>query len=137
MRIVCPICSAAYDVRDDLLSPGRIARCVRCGEEWVPLSGEPDAAAESEPEPDPASIADATPVFDPRPPPRLSAMDRLASHPAVLPQRDSRLLAAWVVSLVLVLGMVVGLVAWRGAIMQTWPPSVRLYDAIGLGLPPG
>ena len=41
MRIVCPICSAAYEVRETLLVPGRQVRCARCSEEWVPLAALP------------------------------------------------------------------------------------------------
>ena len=36
MRIVCPTCSAAYEVPDSLLGTGRPVRCARCTREWVP-----------------------------------------------------------------------------------------------------
>ena len=135
MRIVCPICSAAYDVRDDLLGAGRTVRCTRCGEEWVAGPTTPDVTLESEPEPDAADPFGEERLADPPPAPRLSAMDRLASHPAPVPRRDGRLVAAWVASVVLLLAVVIGLIAWRGPIMHAWPPSIRLFDALGLGPP--
>ena len=42
MRIVCPACSAAYEVPDALLGSPRPVRCARCGHEWLP-----EPAAES------------------------------------------------------------------------------------------
>ncbi|MBN9561411.1 MAG: zinc-ribbon domain-containing protein [Alphaproteobacteria bacterium] len=44
MRIVCPACSAAYEVPDALLGSPRPVRCARCGHEW-----QPEPAAESGP----------------------------------------------------------------------------------------
>ncbi len=149
MRIVCPICSAAYEVRDALLAAGRPVRCARCGEEWVPISTvratpvpfptppfEPPPAATTEPD---------DVVLPPREPrrsllpdepgdivPRLSAMERLASRPARLPSSAMELRAAWAASIVLLVVFGWGLIAWRGDIMRSWPPSARLYDLVGL-----
>jgi predicted Zn finger-like uncharacterized protein len=44
MRIVCPACSATYEVPDALLGAARPVRCARCGQEWLP-----EAAAEPTP----------------------------------------------------------------------------------------
>ncbi len=130
MRIVCPICSAAYEVRDALLAPGRPVRCARCGEEWVAIPASP---------PPPPEVADeppAPPVPQEQsaaaPPPRLTAMERLASHPAPLPRTSVGLRAAWAASLVVLLLFGWGVVAWRSDLMRAWPPSTRLYDALGL-----
>lgn len=87
--------------------------------------------SEPEPEPEPAAFESA-PTLDPMPAPRLSAMDRLASHPVSLPRRDLSLLLAWLVSLLVLLAVVIALVVWRGPIMHAWPPSTRLYHAIGV-----
>ncbi len=130
MRIVCPICSATYEVPDALLAPGRAVRCTRCSEQWVAI---PDASAA------PAEAGDEPPVAMPplqrptaAPPPRLTAMDRLASQPAPPQRTGFGLPAAWAASLVVLLLFGWGLVAWRTDLMRAWPPSTWLYDAIGL-----
>jgi predicted Zn finger-like uncharacterized protein len=70
MRIVCPACSAAYEVPDALLGTGRPVRCARCGHEWLP-----GAATEAEP-------AEAHLREVPRePPPGGSVVERLGGHP--------------------------------------------------------
>lgn len=135
MRIVCPTCSAAYEVRDALLVPGRAVRCTGCGEQWLPIEIAPPAASKATPG------ADDEPPFPPRrersaatPLPLLTAMDRLAGHPASLPRASLRLRAAWAASLIVLLLFLWGIVAWRADLMRAWPPSTRLYDALGLAL---
>ncbi len=39
----------------------------------------------------------------------------------------------WAVSVVLVVALVAGIVIFRGPIMKVWPPSLRLYAALGMG----
>jgi predicted Zn finger-like uncharacterized protein len=128
MRIVCPGCTAAYEVRDALLAPGRAVRCTRCGEQWVPLDDAAPAAPKvfgEAPGPSPQEQSDAAL-------PRPTAMERLASHPAQLPGAAFGLRAAWAASLVALLLVGWGIIAWRTDLMRAWPPSARLYDAIGL-----
>jgi len=128
MRIVCPVCSAAYEVRDALLVPGRAVRCTRCNEQWLPIKAIPPAPTEATREPP------ATPrqeQFSAAPPP-LTAMERVASQPAAVPHASFGLRAAWAASLVVVLLFGWGVIAWRTDLMRAWPPSTRLYDAIGL-----
>jgi predicted Zn finger-like uncharacterized protein len=129
MRIVCPICSAAYEVRDDLLVPGRTVRCTRCSEQWVAIEtarpAPPDAVDEPSAPPPPRAPPAAAP-------PRFTAMDRLASQPAPLPHTGHGLRIAWAASLVVLLLAGWGVVAWRADLIRVWPPSSRLYDAFGL-----
>jgi predicted Zn finger-like uncharacterized protein len=130
MRIVCPICSATYEVQDALLAPGRAVRCTRCSEQWVPIDATP---------PPPTVVADEPPDRRAREPlstasPRWTAMDRLASHPAPLPRTDPWLRVAWAASVVVLLLAGWGAIAWRADVMRAWPPGTRLYDAIGLAL---
>ena len=40
--------------------------------------------------------------------------------------------AAWAASILLLVVFGWGLIAWRGDIMRSWPPSARLYDLVGL-----
>jgi predicted Zn finger-like uncharacterized protein len=128
MRIVCPICSATYEVRDTLLVPGRTVRCARCGEQWaaVPASGAAPREASDE------QRGSGTPLERSAGTPPLTAMDRLASQPAALPNANVRLRAAWAASIAVLLLCGLGAIAWRADLMRAWPPSTRLYDAIGL-----
>jgi predicted Zn finger-like uncharacterized protein len=125
MRIVCPSCSAAYEVGDTLLVPGRSVRCARCSEQWVPLEASPRPPPDDEQfEPPNEERAASSP---------LTAMERLASQPAALPRAITGLRAAWAASFFVLLLFGWGIVAWRADLMRAWPPSARLYDAIGLG----
>lgn len=129
MRITCPSCSAAYDVPDSLVTPGRIVRCARCGGEWTPVATAATRVAEL-----------AAPVEQPpepvEPPPtwstaRQSAMDRLAAHPARPPSRLG-LRLAWVASVAVLLLALCAAYAWRDRIAVVWPPSARAYALFGL-----
>ena len=64
-------------------------------------------------------------------PPKVSAMDRLAAHPVPLRSRQY-LRLAWAASLVIIVLALWGAYAWRGQIMEIWPPSARLYVALGI-----
>jgi predicted Zn finger-like uncharacterized protein len=140
MRITCPNCAAVYDVPAERLAGGRTVRCARCGSGWVPPVGE----SALEPQPVPA----ATPEVAKRELPEAAIPSlpepESASPPAPAAPADGRLrrllavrfpvpvLLAWVGSLVL-LGMMVGaMIAWRLDVMRAWPPSERLYSALGL-----
>lgn len=129
MRIVCPICSAAYEVRDALLAPGRAVRCARCGEEWVAIPASPPPPPEAAEEPPAPTTPQQQPAAAPS---RLTAMERLASQPPAPPPASLGLRAAWTASFVVLLLFGWGVVAWRADLMHAWPPSTRLFDAIGL-----
>ena len=140
MRIVCPSCSAAYDVPDSLVTAGRTVRCARCHGDWAPVVAVPVPApvplAESE-------LAAVEPAVPPRPAvpaidngarrsaSRPSAMDRLAAHPVRPPSR-TRLRMAWAASLVVLVLLVLGGYAWRDQIVAAWPPSGRVYAVFGM-----
>jgi predicted Zn finger-like uncharacterized protein len=120
MQIVCPACTAAYEVPLTMLKPGQAVRCARCAHEWVPsltaLPAEPVAVpvaprVDTEPMRDEISLPlDWSPV---------------ASHGTVL-----RL--AWAGSVLALLLLGWAAYAERTPIMQAWPPSVRVYAALGL-----
>jgi hypothetical protein len=48
------------------------------------------------------------------------------------PRLDTAVLASWAVSLALLAALGWGGVRWRTDIMHAWPPSERLYAALGL-----
>jgi predicted Zn finger-like uncharacterized protein len=141
MHIACPACPASYEVPDSLIRPGRVVRCARCGGEWVPVAAPPavepiePAAPDMAPPPawprpvrDPVS-AEADGLAEPRA--QLSAMDRLAAHPA-WPQSHLRLRIAWAASILLLALGAWGAFGWRGQIVDAWPPSARMYALFGV-----
>jgi predicted Zn finger-like uncharacterized protein len=140
MRIVCPACSATYDVPDSLLTAGRVVRCARCSGQWAPIAPvpaepEPEAAeVEAEPEAEAESAETALAAEVPMvlaQPPAISAMDLLAMQP-VQPGSPLRLRLAWAASLLLLVVLGWSAYAWRAQIVHAWPPSARIYLALGL-----
>jgi predicted Zn finger-like uncharacterized protein len=150
MRIVCPSCSADYDVPDSLVTAGRVVRCAACGGEWIPVevdAAEPDSAPPSALQPppnDPPPVSgNAVPTAAPQEPPvdgltiadavlrPQSAMDRLALHSA-LPSSRLRLRLAWLASLAVLAFLGWAAYAWRAEISTTWPPSARMYAIFGV-----
>ena len=154
MRIVCPSCSAAYDVPDSLVTAGRVVRCARCDGEWTPVeaSAVPPEVLAATPADEvatvPANEAATVPPEEaaPRPPalpvpeapanrlaatPRQSAMDRLAAQSA-RPESSTLLRLAWAASLVLLVLAAGAAYTWRGQIVAAWPPSAHAYAALGL-----
>ncbi len=158
MRITCPACNASYDVPDAMLGAGRSVRCVRCLREWQPQPATPAHAATppaetafpaftdpafedgefDPPEPDRPRFTAAD--LDTTPAPRASA-DTHAWRDVLLAQDDAREPAAarrvdgwigWLASLVLLVALAGAAVAWRGVVQRAWPPSTRVYTALGL-----
>ncbi|MXP63638.1 hypothetical protein E0493_09790 [Roseomonas sp. M0104] len=147
MRIECPGCAAAYEVREEMLPPGREVRCVRCGRAWVPVPVPVPAGAAPAPRPLPAvRSAEAPPPRRPMPlrvRPRLGAPMAEAEPPPALPPPETpapppppayaAVLSAWVVSALVVVGALAALWAWRDDLVALWPPAGRLVQALGGG----
>ena len=154
MRIVCPSCQAAYEVPDRLISQTpRQLRCARCGHQWQPpelraplAAPPPPSAASPRPaSPPPPDIPAATPSpprrAEPLPPP-LRSEARLMNYreeldtqplPRVSASHSGRVaLLGWLLSLLVLLLLGGAAVAWRDDVMAAWPPSQRLYAALGL-----
>ncbi len=157
MRIVCPDCRAAYEVPEQRLAPGKAVRCARCGHEWAPVAAAPIAVPEAAVLP-PAAAPAVVPPPPPLPPevpapvldePKLFAAPRLAAYRPrnvdsvdderppprnddLPPPRDSGVMLGWVASLVVLVALGWAGFAFRVAIMAAWPPSQRLYVALGL-----
>lgn len=164
MHIVCPACSAAYDVPDTLVGAApRRMRCARCGrvfspeakpgEAETPIAAPPRPAATAPPEPvavepvaapEPERIAAPVPV-------RVDALRaeteagpsglQLPDAPnEVARRRELRrsslgVMAAWAASFVLIASLAASAFVWRERVMTAWPPSERLYAALGLAAP--
>jgi predicted Zn finger-like uncharacterized protein len=151
MRIVCPFCSAAYDVPENLIGGQRIVRCARCGQEWRPGPEEDEPEpAHSRPEHEPVapsrpwSPEPEPPSFGPRETHQLAATAEkqpetrrvLAIERLMQPWEPDKpgiaVWLAWAASIGLVLFLIWAGYAWRGSVMHAWPASERLYAALGL-----
>ena len=133
MRIVCPACTATYEVPTALLKPDQAVRCARCTKEWVP-SVEAAEAALAPPSPVAAErvpLVTSEPVVrtERAPIERASAPRPPAAPPTA---RGGVLHFAWVASFVVLGALVWGAYSQRAAIMQAWPPSIRVYAVLGL-----
>jgi predicted Zn finger-like uncharacterized protein len=118
MQITCPACAAAYEVPLALLKPGLKVRCARCAHEWLPT---PTQAA-------PELATEAMPVAPP-----LTEPAAIWPHPAPPPPAPNLALRlAWVASFVVLLLLGGAAYTQRTSIMRIWPPTVRLYTALGL-----
>ncbi|MCX7381156.1 MAG: zinc-ribbon domain-containing protein [Alphaproteobacteria bacterium] len=156
MRIVCPSCSAAYEVPDRILAAGKKVRCARCGENWLPEEAAGLVPPEPPPPPPltPVPLAPAptarTPVAPPvmpapavpPPEPQLAERPEAVTEPAAIVPgarppggKASRggLPVALGVSTLALAGMLAAAVVWRAALMAVWPPSQRLFGWLGLG----
>jgi predicted Zn finger-like uncharacterized protein len=127
MQIVCPACAAAYEVPMTLLKPGKAVRCARCAGEWVPSAAASDVSMDALAQ----TASAATPASE-----FVSEVNRSPRRPPTprpLPaRRNMALRIAWAASVVVVLLLAWGAYAERTVIMQAWPPSIRLYAALGL-----
>ena len=134
MHIACPSCAATYDLPERQLAGGRAVRCARCGTSWtpVPLTPPPPAAA--------TSVAGPVPLIPAPPrPPRVMVLPQPAVAAGTLdsrrPNQRQLLLAAWALSIAVLLLAGWAAVTWREGIMRAWPPSERAYAALGLAGP--
>ena len=133
MRIECPACATSYDVPDERLAPGQVARCARCGSDWMPLGPlvERETALD---DPEPATLAvleaaapDTSLPEEPAPSP--------AAEPIPAPREATNTLAlrlAWGLSVAVLLGALWAAYAARESVMRSWPPSIRAYAALGV-----
>ena len=137
MRIVCPSCAAVYDVPDGRLVPGQFVRCARCSANWAALDEPtfPERALSGPAPPevsvlvmaDPVPISrktEAVPASEMPSAPSSRPLSALAATPAVI--------AGWIVTVAILIGLVWATVTWRNEVMRAWPPSERLFGVIGL-----
>jgi predicted Zn finger-like uncharacterized protein len=124
MQIVCPSCTAAYEVPLTMLKPGQVVRCARCAHEWVPS---PTALPAQPVAPSAAQRADTGPTSD-----QISLP--MGWSPTAHQSTAVRL--AWAGSAVALMLLGWAAYAERTPIMQVWPPSIRVYAPLGLAANP-
>lgn len=137
MLITCPNCAAEYNV-PGALAPGRVVRCARCASEWAPTRplAPPVVAPVIEARPIEAPVMEApvapvveapsmAPVAMPKP-------TKLAAPAVRAPPGRLALPLAWGGSVALLAVVAAAAVVWREPVMQAWPPSIRVYDALRL-----
>lgn len=121
MILTCPSCSTRYAVDPAALGlGGRMVRCSRCGHSW----------SQRPPDDLPRRLDAASTREEVRPIPPGSNL------PAILSRRRRVDRVGWVMLAVFIAVVVGGGLGAREQIVAAWPPSERLYDAIGLGLAP-
>jgi predicted Zn finger-like uncharacterized protein len=152
MRIDCPSCNAAYDVPEDRLVAGRAVKCARCAGMWTPVPAlspqqarepgltaapvaEPRAGVEHDPDaaelPGILPAAAAVPEALPAPP----AIAPLSSPAPARRRSKAPLAAAWLLTIAVLAGLGWAAFDRRAVIMEAWPPSIRVYAALGLVTP--
>jgi predicted Zn finger-like uncharacterized protein len=149
VRIVCPACSATYDVPSALLQPaGRKVKCARCGKSWSP-GATPEPPARSRliaqlPE------IDVTPVEPPlsRDAGRPLARPVAEASARLVPARGgagaqqareaapssgvAAVLVGWMLTVLVIAAAGYGAYTYRPQIEAAWPPSQRAYALLGI-----
>ncbi len=107
--------------------------------EPAPAESRPDAPADLPPAPAPVVPAHGSLRVTSEPPGRRAAPPaRPVARP---PGRGGAATAAtaawigWALTIIVLIGLAGAAVAWRGAVMAGWPPSARVYGALGLSAP--
>jgi len=115
-------------VPDSLVTPGRIVRCARCGNEWTPVLVVPDPPPDEPPD---TSAEQPSLVAETLSAERQSAMERLTAHPSPPPPvRGLRI--AWAVSLIVLVTLLGAAYVLRAQAVSVWPPSARVYALFGI-----
>ena len=140
MILTCPECSTNYMAKDGTIGPnGRSVRCARCESVWYVGGVDPDALALEDnesilitPEPDPQAELPFVP--DIKSPVTVGAHTLLRDKADAekLAKRRRTLRLIWSVPLAVLTLAAILVVLKRQAIVETFPQSATLYQAIGI-----
>jgi predicted Zn finger-like uncharacterized protein len=140
MILTCPECATSYFVDDSRVpAAGRLVKCTSCGARWTAVR---DAPAEP-----------VSPVSDAGPAPMEESetfvpaveddLEVLPIAPAMVPparflraapeKEAAGKVAVWAIAGVVVVGLIVSAIVFRGQVVRLWPASQTTYA--GLGLP--
>ncbi|MGF1475665.1 MAG: DUF3426 domain-containing protein [Geminicoccaceae bacterium] len=129
MKLICPVCSASYDIKPEALGPkGRKVRCANCKHQWFQEPAAPAALPEEE---------DVDLAFEPvEEVVEPGAEDTRIRPGSVAKPKSSAVdvasMVSWFFLLVVVLAIAVTLVA-RNELVARFPALTSVYE--GLGLP--
>ena len=144
MRLVCPSCTATYEVADAIMPQSGQVQCARCGTAWQthPPASEPPATkppATKPPATKPPAIAGHPAIAEPVAPVPSPAPERLApplpepawtelkpAGPAAGQRRN--ILAGWALSVAVIVILVAMVFIFRADIQRVWPPSARIFQ---------
>jgi predicted Zn finger-like uncharacterized protein len=147
MILTCPSCGTRYQSDSArFVAPGRNVRCAKCAHVWFQSAPEPER--EPEPQPEPEIVAEREPVAEPEykpeaplvPVPQFAAPNAAPMSEALPMRRRVRRraggLAVQVISwaALVFLAVFVGwaTVQFRQPIVDMWPQTASLYNAVGL-----
>jgi predicted Zn finger-like uncharacterized protein len=124
MILTCPSCSKRYALASSAIgADGRKVRCGNCGETWF----QPPAEIEEEP------VDVIVPPDDAIEPPPIRRGSNLPALPGQVRRGSAR--RAWAMLALAVVVLILGVVLGREPLVAAWPPSARLYEAIGIPVP--
>jgi predicted Zn finger-like uncharacterized protein len=126
MRIACPKCAAEYEVPASRLAPRKTVRCARCGGEWTAVGEAEELSQEVAATLSEQELNHHAELEEPAP--LMTAMDRLAAT-GLRPPRSTRLVAAWILTLVILMAAVAATIVWREPVVRAWPPSGRVLGS--------
>jgi hypothetical protein len=140
MHLSCPGCNTEYDVPEATLAKGvKNFRCVICARQWpaeFPSAPPPDDLPHAEaPAAETVVIAPPAPVADSD---HKEILEQLVTAARSNAQQEKTAAEsqsskkAWLFSLLFLLIAAGYVLLGRETIMQAWPPSIRLYQALGL-----
>lgn len=153
MLIECPRCTARYEVAETLLGPaGKSVRCAKCGNVWLARRPEqtgddapiqwPEApvraraaeaeAATADGADDPALAEYKAAQDDAGKPGFARFPEKAAEAETARPRVASAAVIGWLATVIALGAAGWGAYTYREAVMEAWPPSERVYLALGL-----
>ena len=140
MILTCPECSTNYMSKDGSIGPnGRSVRCARCETVWFVEGTDPDALALEDiqtdvltAEPDPQAELPLVPKETAPASVGAHVLLRNKAEAEKLAKRKRAIRRIWTVPVTVLLGAAIFGVIKRQAIVETYPQTATLYQALSL-----
>jgi predicted Zn finger-like uncharacterized protein len=136
MLLICPECSAKYNVADGAIPPaGRGVRCAACHHAWTQLPDAPVASAADLAKDDKKTQTNNGLRMRPKAPPPAPAEPHARMRKRVHDKIElgNRVAAGvpWGIAACLVVGAITTAIVYRTDIVRAWPKSATAFAAIG------